>query len=167
MAEMFPTDIERLAEAVLHRARQKGMTLATAESCTGGLVMAALTAVAGSSDVAERGFVTYANAAKSEMLGVPAAVIEANGAVSEPVARAMAEGALAASTAGLAVAITGVAGPGGGTADKPVGLVWFALATRGGATTAREMRYGDLGRGQIRLATVRTALDLLFGGLNG
>ena len=163
---MFPIEVERLAEAVLHRARDKGLTLATAESCTGGLVAAALTGIAGSSDVFERGFVTYANAAKMQMLGVPAATLDAEGAVSEATARAMAEGAIAASSAGFAVAITGIAGPGGGSADKPVGLVWFALAERGGPTSAREMRYGDLGRGQVRLASVRTALDMLFGGLN-
>jgi nicotinamide-nucleotide amidase len=162
---MFPTDIERLAEAVLHRARDKGVTLATAESCTGGLVMGALTCIPGSSDVVERGFVTYANAAKTGMLGVPAEMIEAQGAVSEAVARAMAEGALRASAAGVAVAITGIAGPGGGTADKPVGLVWFALARRDAVTAVHEMRYGDLGRGQVRLCAVRTAREMLFAGL--
>jgi nicotinamide-nucleotide amidase len=162
---MFPTDYQRLAEAVLHRARGKALLLATAESCTGGLVAAALTAVAGSSDVVDRGFVTYSNAAKTEALGVPAALIESQGAVSEAAARAMAEGALKASSAGVAVAITGIAGPGGGSADKPVGLVWFAAAIRDGETRSREMRYGDLGREAVRMAAVWTALEMLFEGL--
>src|SRR5580698_10606896 len=108
--------------------------LATAESCTGGLIAGALTEIAGSSDVVERGFVTYSNAAKTELLGVPAALIDTEGAVSEPVARRMAEGALAHSAADLAVSVTGIAGPGGGTDKKPVGLVWFGLARRGTAT---------------------------------
>ena len=159
---MFPTDIERLAEAVLGAARGRGRKLAAAESCTGGLVMGALTAVPGSSDVVDRGFVTYSNAAKTAVLGVPAEVIARDGAVSEASARAMAEGAIAASDADVAVAVTGVAGPGGGTADKPVGLVWFALARRDGETESQVMRYGDLGRNPVRLASVRTALEMLF-----
>ena len=162
---MFPLDTLRLAEAVLFKAREKKVRLATAESCTGGLVAAALTAVPGSSDVVDRGFVTYCNAAKAELLGVPAATIEAEGAVSEATARAMAEGALKASPAGAAVAVTGVAGPGGGSAEKPVGLVWFAVAVRDGATAAKAMRYGDLGRDEVRMAAVFTALELLFADL--
>ena len=182
-------DCVAAAETLLARCRQAGLTLATAESCTGGLVAAALTAVPGSSDVFERGFVTYSNAAKADMIGVPAELIAREGAVSEAVARAMADGALAASRADLAVAVTGVAGPGGGTAAKPVGLVHLAVAIRaarpargapagtgqGGATTGtgpggapihrslrhRERRYGDLGRGEIRLRSVLEALDLL------
>jgi nicotinamide-nucleotide amidase len=159
---MFTTDTLRLAEAVLHRAREKGLLLATAESCTGGLVAAALTAVAGSSDVVDRGFVTYSNAAKAELLGVPPGTLEAEGAVSEATARAMAEGAVKASRAAAAVAITGIAGPGGGSAEKPVGLVWFAVALRDGPTAAQAMRYGDLGRDKVRMVSVFTALELLF-----
>ena len=135
--------------------------MATAESCTGGLIAGCLTEVAGSSDVVDRGFVTYSYAAKNAMLDVSMAMIEDHGAVSEPVARAMAEGALAHSTADLSVAVTGVAGPGGGTADKPVGLVHLACARRGGETAHREQRFGDLGRAGIREATIREALEML------
>ena len=142
-----------------------GRTIATAESCTGGLVAALLTAVPGSSAVLERGFVTYSNAAKAEAIGVDRALIVAHGAVSEPVARAMAAGALAASRADVAVAITGVAGPGGGSADKPVGLVHFGIAARGASPGHLERRYGDLGRAGIRRAAVADALTLLEGAL--
>jgi nicotinamide-nucleotide amidase len=135
--------------------------VATAESCTGGLIAGCLTEIAGSSTVVDRGFVTYSNEAKNVMLDVPMALIEGHGAVSEPVARAMAEGAVAHSLAHMAVACTGVAGPGGGTADKPVGLVHLACARDGKATLHREQRYGDLGRGGIREATVHTALEML------
>ena len=138
-----------------------GRTVATAESCTGGLVAGLLTAVPGSSAVFERGFVTYSNAAKAEAIGVPAALIEANGAVSESVARAMAEGALRASRADVAVSITGVAGPGGGSPEKPVGLVHFGLAVRDGPTRHREVRFGDPGRAGIRREAVAVALGLL------
>jgi nicotinamide-nucleotide amidase len=134
--------------------------VATAESCTGGLIAAALTAIAGSSDVVDRAFVTYSNQAKNEMLGVDLALIAAHGAVSEPVARAMAEGALARSRADVTVAVTGVAGPGGGSAEKPVGLVWFGRALRGGGThSERHVFPGD--RAAVRAATVRKALELL------
>ena len=151
------------AEAVLAVLRARGQLVATAESCTGGLIAAALTAVAGSSDVVDRGFVTYSNAAKTELLGVPAALIEAHGAVSEAVARAMAEGAVARSPAALAVSVTGVAGPGGGTPGKPVGLVWFGLARRGAATLTESRVFpGD--RAAVRLATVRHAFALLTAG---
>lgn len=135
--------------------------LATAESCTGGLVAAALTAVAGSSAVVDRGFVTYSNAAKTRMLSVPAALIESHGAVSEPVARAMAEGARRQSDAQVTVSVTGVAGPGGGTADKPVGLVHFASAGPHGVIHV-EHRFGDIGREAVRLESVRQALDMLL-----
>jgi nicotinamide-nucleotide amidase len=146
--------------ALLQACREKKLMLATAESCTGGLLAGALTAIAGSSDVVERGFVVYSNAAKHEMLGVPMAVIEAHGAVSEPVARALAEGAIARSKADIAVSITGVAGPGGGSAEKPVGLVHFATARRGGATIAeRRIFPGD--RDMVRLAAVAAALSLI------
>lgn len=151
------------AEALLALLRRREQRVATAESCTGGLIAAALTAVAGSSDVVDRGFVTYSNAAKTELLGVAAALIEAHGAVSEAVARAMAEGAVARSPAELAVAVTGVAGPGGGTAAKPVGLVWFGLARRSGATLSESRVFpGD--RAAVRLATVRHAFALLAAG---
>ncbi len=143
---------------VLYRAR--GWRLATAESCTGGLIAAALTHVAGSSDVVDRGFVTYSNAAKTEMLGVAATLIEQHGAVSQPVAAAMAQGALAGSLAEVSVSVTGVAGPGGGTALKPVGLVWFGCARRGGdVRTEHRIFPGD--RAAVRAATVGFALGLL------
>jgi len=150
----------RDATMLLETCRRHGLALATAESCTGGLIAAALTAIPGSSDVVDRGFVTYSNEAKTELLGVPAALIEAEGAVSELVARAMAEGALARSRADLTVAVTGVAGPGGGTAAKPVGLVWFGLARRDGATLGESRIFpGD--RTAIREATVAHAFALL------
>jgi nicotinamide-nucleotide amidase len=149
------------AAAVLEAFRARGWKLATAESCTGGLVAGVLTDVPGSSAVVERGFVTYSNEAKTDILGVPADLIETNGAVSEPVARAMAEGALARSRAHVAVSITGVAGPGGGSAAKPVGLVHFGLAVKGRPTVHLERRYGDLGRAEIRDRAVEDALMLL------
>ncbi|MCZ8098727.1 MAG: nicotinamide-nucleotide amidohydrolase family protein [Burkholderiales bacterium] len=153
--------LEHRAASLLAHLRARGLTVATAESCTGGLVAAALTAIPGSSDVVDRGFVTYSNGAKVDMLGVPAALIATHGAVSEPVARAMAEGALRASSAGVTVSLTGIAGPGGGSAGKPVGLVHLAAARRGGPTLHLERRYGDLGRAAIREAAVRDALDLV------
>ena len=158
---MFPDDIETLARTVVEAAAARRLTVVTAESCTGGLVSAALTSVAGSSAVVECGFVTYSNAAKSELLGVPAALIDRHGAVSEPVARSMAGGALARSVAQVSVAVTGIAGPGGGTADKPVGLVHFAAAGPEGLVHV-ERRFGDIGREAVRLASVRVALDLLL-----
>jgi nicotinamide-nucleotide amidase len=141
-------------------ARAKGLKIAAAESCTGGLVAGLLTEIPGSSDVVERGFVTYSNQAKEELLGVPHAILEAYGAVSEQTARAMARGALKQSRAGLAVSVTGIAGPGGGTADKPVGLVHFAAA-RGDKVIHRECRFGDIGRSEVRLKSVEMALELL------
>lgn len=143
--------------ADLLRARQ--WLLATAESCTGGLIAGACTDLAGSSDWFERGFVSYSNAAKSELLGVPPALIAVHGAVSEPVARAMAEGALAHSHAQLAIAVTGVAGPGGGSADKPVGTVWFGWALPGQVRSER--RRFDGNRAAVRAATVHYALQTL------
>ena len=157
--------LDARATALLQACRARGWMVATAESCTGGLVAALLTEIPGSSDVVERGFVTYSNEAKSEMLEVPAVVIAGHGAVSEPVARAMAEGALAHSRADVAVSITGVAGPGGGSAEKPVGLVHFGLATRDRPTRHLERRYGDLGRTQVRARAVEDALALLEGAL--
>ena len=156
-------DEELLAEAraLLDLCRTKKLTIATAESCTGGLVAATLTEIAGSSDVLERGFVTYSNAAKTAMLGVPADVIARFGAVSRETAEAMAQGALAHSPADLAVSITGIAGPGGGSPGKPVGLVHFAAAARGGPLAHHEARFGDIGRAQVRNVSVKQALDML------
>lgn len=158
---MTHAEIAARATAVLAAARAQGVMIATAESCTGGLIAAALTDIPGSSDVVERGFVTYSNTAKSEMLGVPEALIRDHGAVSAEVAGAMALGALKHSRAGLAVSITGVAGPGGGTATKPVGLVYFAVAAADGRVNRVERRFGALSRATIRKKAVRTALSLL------
>ena len=149
------------AAALLDAYKAKGLKIATAESCTGGLVAALLTEISGSSAVVERGFVTYSNEAKTDLVGVPADLIAAHGAVSESVARAMAEGALAHSRADVTVGITGVAGPTGGTATKPVGLVHFGLARKGVATLHLERRFGDLGRETIRRRAVEDALSLL------
>jgi nicotinamide-nucleotide amidase len=150
-----------LAAELLEACRLQGESIVTAESCTGGLVAATLTAVPGSSDVFERGFITYANAAKSEMLGVPYWLIERHGAVSEDVARAMAGGALTHSQASLAVAVTGIAGPDGGTREKPVGLVHFAAARRDTPIIHDKVLYGDLGRAEIRKRSVERAIALL------
>ena len=151
---------EARARAVLEAARGKGWMVTAAESCTGGLVSAALTDIAGSSDVFDRGFVTYSYPSKTALLGVPETMLAENGAVSEPVARAMARGALDASGADLAVAITGVAGP-GGSETKPEGLVWFAVATRAGVRSEKRA-FGPLGREIVRLRSVETALDLML-----
>lgn len=155
--------LSALAAEVLAGARAHGDLIATAESCTGGLVSAALTAVPGSSDVFERGFVTYTNTAKSEMLGVPFWLIEKHGAVSEEVARAMAGGALSHSNATIAVSITGIAGPGGGTTDKPVGLVHFAAERCDVPTLHKRMAFGDIGRDAVRRRSVACALEMLRG----
>jgi nicotinamide-nucleotide amidase len=154
-------DRRALARSVLAAARRKGVTVATAESCTGGLVVAALTDIAGSSDVVDRGFVTYSNPAKIAMLGVDERLIATHGAVSAEVAAAMALGALKQSRASLAVAITGIAGPGGGSADKPVGLVHFAVAAADGRVNRVERRFGALGRARVRAAATAAALTLL------
>lgn len=159
-----PALLERAA-VVLEDCRARRWTIATAESCTGGLIAGLLTEVPGSSAVIGYGFVTYANAAKSRLLGVDESLLAAHGAVSQPVAKAMAEGALAAASADLAVAVTGIAGPGGGSVEKPVGLVHFGLAIRGGETRTEERRFGDLGRAVVRGRAVETALDLLEGAL--
>lgn len=151
-----------LARRVLEACKSNGLMAATAESCTGGMVAAALTDVAGSSAVVDRGFVTYSNEAKADMLGVPKALIEAHGAVSEPVARAMAEGALRHSQAQIAVSITGIAGPGGGSVEKPEGLVHFARASRGGVTIAVKKEFGPLGRAEVRRLSVHQALQMLL-----
>ncbi|PHM18801.1 MAG: damage-inducible protein CinA [Curvibacter sp. PD_MW3] len=149
-----------LVEQLAARLLQRQWLLATAESCTGGLIAGACTDLSGSSNWFERGFVTYSNAAKSEQLGVPAVLIDTHGAVSEDVARAMAVGALAHSHAQVAVAVTGVAGPTGGTAEKPVGLVWFGFALPGQVLTEKMHFAGD--RAAVRAATVRHALTRLL-----
>lgn len=150
------------AVALLQDCRARGLLLATAESCTGGLIAAILTEVPGSSDVFERGFVTYSNSAKSELLGVPYWLIERHGAVSEDVARAMAGGALLHSHASLAVAVTGIAGPDGGTEEKPVGFVCFAAGRRDAPIQSECVSFGDLGRTEIRRRSVERAIDLLL-----
>lgn len=155
------------AASLLEAARERGDLLATAESCTGGLLAATLTAITGASDVFERGFVTYSNTSKSEMLGVPAWLIERHGSVSEDVARAMVGGALTHSRATLAVAITGIAGPGGGTPDKPVGLVHLAAARRDAPVAHERLLFGDVGRNEIRRESVVQALALLASLLRG
>ncbi len=155
-ADLATQWVTPLADAL----RARGWRIATAESCTGGLIAAACTALAGSSDWFERGFVTYSNVAKTEQLGVNALLIAQHGAVSEPVVRAMAEGALLHSAADIAVAVTGIAGPGGGTADKPVGLVWLAIAKREAATQSERLQLsGD--RAAVRADTVALALKRL------
>jgi nicotinamide-nucleotide amidase len=158
---MFPQALLSQAEALLAMARNKAIRIATAESCTGGLIAGLLTEIPGSSDVVERGFVTYSNEAKEELLGVPRALLAEHGAVSAPVARAMADGALKHSRAQLCVAVTGIAGPGGGSAEKPVGLVYIAAARAPGDIIVKEHRFGDIGRDAIRMATLREALNLL------
>ena len=158
---MLDDALQNLAVDVLEACRRAGLAVAAAESCTGGLIAAALTAVPGSSDVVDRGFVTYSNAAKTDMLGVPAALIAGHGAVSAEVARAMADGALAHSAADLAVAVTGIAGPAGGTPDKPVGLVFVAAGKCGARTHAWECRFaGD--RAAVRRAAAERALLALL-----
>ena len=154
-------ELRAAATAVLDACRARGLKIATAESCTGGLVAGALTDIAGSSDVLDRGFVTYSNEAKQQMLGVPTDTIKKYGAVSRDTAEAMARGALGAGNADLVVAITGIAGPGGGNADRPVGLVHFAAASRAGVLSHREMRYGDIGRNAVRHKSVLQALMML------
>ena len=164
MSERVEIDAALLAQAtaLLEAARVCGETVATAESCTGGLVAATLTAIPGSSDVFERGFLTYSNSAKSEMLGVPVWLIERHGAVSEDVARAMAGGALTHSRASLAVSVTGIAGPDGGSEEKPIGLVHFAAGRRDEPIRHERVLFGDLGRAEIRRRSVEQALLLLL-----
>jgi nicotinamide-nucleotide amidase len=158
---MFDRETLELAEQVLAAFRSRGLKLATAESCTGGLVAGALTEIPGSSDVVLAGFVTYSNEAKQGMIGVAQETLARHGAVSEATAREMAEGALKRSNADAAVAITGIAGPGGGSAEKPVGLVHFAVAARGGAMLHEEHRFGALSRSEIRRRSVLAALRLV------
>jgi nicotinamide-nucleotide amidase len=149
------------ARALLDLCRGKRLKIAAVESCTGGLLAATLTEIAGSSDVFERGFVTYSNEAKQAMVGVAATLLERHGAVSRETAEAMAKGAIAHAPVELAVSITGIAGPGGATAGKPVGLVHLAAASRRGRLIHRERRYGDIGRAQVRRASVTDALAML------
>jgi nicotinamide-nucleotide amidase len=158
---MIEDDLSKAAKHLLEVCRAAKLKIATAESCTGGLVVATLTEIAGSSDVVDRGFVTYSNAAKEKMLGVASETLRRFGAVSQETADVMAQGALSRSDAGLAVAITGVAGPGGGSAKKPVGLVYFAAAARDGRRLQREKRYGKIGRRRVRLRSVGEALAML------
>jgi nicotinamide-nucleotide amidase len=158
---MFDLELTSRTEKLLQSLREKKLMLATAESCTGGLIAGLLTEIAGSSDVVDRGFVTYSNEAKNECLGVPGELLEEFGAVSEEVARAMAKGAVHRSRASIAVAVTGVAGPSGGTDEKPVGLVHLAVARSGGAITHKRLKLGDVGRATVRMATVAEAIGLL------
>ena len=158
---MFPADLIDEAQRLLAELRARHMMLAIAESCTGGVLTGLLTETPGASDVIERGFVTYSDKAKISCLGVRPQLLARYGAVSPEVARAMAEGALVHSEADLAIAVTGIAGPGGGTAEKPVGLVRLAIATAGGTPLDTELRFGDLGRSRIRMETVRAALGFV------
>jgi len=160
MSSLFSAELLHEARALLSELQQRAMTLATAESCTGGLLAGLLTEIPGASATVERGFITYSNAAKSALLGVDARLIADVGAVSEQVARAMAEGALAHAPVNMAVAVTGIAGPDGGTADKPVGLVYLAVAMKEHRTLVRECRFGAIGRCEIRLASVGAAVAL-------
>ncbi|MGH6827415.1 MAG: CinA family protein [Rhizomicrobium sp.] len=157
---MFEPALLETARALLDRARAKKIRFATAESCTGGLIAALLTEIPGSSDVMDRGFVIYSDVAKEELLGVPVSLLRQHGAVSAEVARAMSEGARARSRAEVAVAVTGIAGPGGGSPEKPVGLVYIAISSVG-RPSAHEYRFGDLGRGEVRLRSVAEAIRLL------
>lgn len=160
-----PHRIWELAQAIVDKAGAEGMMIATAESCTGGMIAAAITDVPGASAVLDRGFVTYSNEAKADMLGVPLALTALHGAVSGPVARAMAKGALQNSRAEIAVSVTGVAGPSGGSASKPVGLVWFGLAVKGGAVRVERRVFADADRNLVRLRATETALGLVLRGL--
>ncbi len=158
---MFPDRLRNLALLTMDDAAERRLRIATAESCTGGLVAALFTDLAGSSKVFERGFVTYSNRAKEELLGVPGDMLADYGAVSEPVVRMMAEGALENSRANIALAITGIAGPGGGTAMKPVGTVHFACIRENRAMIHEMRQFGDIGRSEVRLASVELALEMI------
>ncbi|MGJ7041929.1 nicotinamide-nucleotide amidase [Shinella sp. BE166] len=159
---IWPKDIEDTARGIVADFTERKLLIATAESCTAGLIAGAITEISGSSSVFDRGFVTYSNEAKREMIGVANATLKAHGAVSRETALEMAQGAIGNSGANISVAVTGIAGPGGGTEEKPVGLVHLAAARTGYETLHREMRYGDIGRSAVRLATVRTALEMLI-----
>jgi nicotinamide-nucleotide amidase len=159
---MFTAEILALAEKIIREFSAEKLMVSTAESCTGGLIAGALTEISGSSAVVDRGFVTYTNTAKMEMLGVREQTLARFGAVSEETARQMVHGALFRSRAAFAVAVTGIAGPGGGSAEKPVGLVHLAAKSRQGALMHHKMLYGDIGRDKVRLATIKTALEMLL-----
>ncbi|MCV9942904.1 MULTISPECIES: CinA family protein [unclassified Rhizobium] len=161
MMSLFPDDILSAAETIIRDFTAAGLMVSTAESCTGGLIAGALTEISGSSAVVDRGFVTYTNSAKIEMLGVQVETLLRFGAVSEETARQMVHGALFRSRAEIAVAVTGIAGPGGGSAEKPVGLVHLAAKSRAGTLIHRRMLYGDIGRSEVRVATIRTALEMV------
>ncbi|GAB5459623.1 MAG: CinA family protein [Henriciella sp.] len=161
MSHMFPERVRNLGLLVMDEAAERRVKIATAESCTGGLLAALFTEFAGSSKVLERGFVTYSNQAKSELLSVPGDILADYGAVSEPVARLMAEGALEASRANLAISITGIAGPGGGTPMKPVGTVHIACARENKAMMHEMLTLGDIGRHEVRMATLEAALEMI------
>lgn len=158
---MYSDDIIKLATEVLELARSNGDKIATAESCTGGLIIGALTEIAGSSDVVDRGFITYSNLAKQQVLLVNPLTLDTHGAVSEETAAEMVGGALTESEASIAVSVTGIAGPGGGSADKPVGLVHIAAQKRGAPTLHEKHEFGDIGRSEVREATIVAALNLL------
>ena len=158
---MFPPDIHDLARKLVESCAAQKRLIATAESCTGGLIAGAITEIPGASDIFERGLITYGNLAKSEMLGVPAALIERHGAVSAEVAEAMAQGAIQKSRADIAVSATGIAGPGGGSTEKPVGLVFFGIAARAGAAFHQRVQFKG-GRDEVRLQSVKEALRLLL-----
>ena len=160
MTSLFSADLYAAAETLLAELQRHALLIVTAESCTGGLLAGLLTEVPGSSGMVERGFVTYSNAAKCELLGVSADLIARHGAVSAEVARAMAEGALARTPAHIAVSVTGIAGPDGGSPEKPVGLVYLAVASHGETTRVREVRFGDIGRREVRLGSVREGVAL-------
>lgn len=159
---LFANDIGERARRIIAEYGARGQMIATAESCTGGLIASAITEIPGSSAVLDRGFVTYTNQAKMDLLGVLGKTLDDYGAVSKETALQMVAGALCRSRAGVAVAVTGIAGPGGGSAEKPVGLVHLAAKARSGRLIHHEMRYGDIDRTDIRLATLRTALDMLL-----
>jgi nicotinamide-nucleotide amidase len=159
---LFPADITAMTESIIRDFTAAGLMVSTAESCTGGLIAGALTEISGSSAVIDRGFVTYTNTAKMQMLGVQEETLARFGAVSEETARQMVHGALFRSRADLAVAVTGIAGPSGGSPEKPVGLVHLAAKSRSGKLIHRKVLYGDIGRTEIRLATIRTALQMLI-----
>jgi len=158
---MTDSEVLDAATALLELCKRKKLTLATAESCTGGLVAGAISEISGSSLVLDRGFVTYSNLAKQQMLGVTPATIDVYGAVSKECADEMAKGALAHASVDLAVSITGIAGPTGAVSGKPIGLVFFCAASRNGRVIAHERRYGDIGRGKVRRASVLEALAML------
>ena len=159
---LFPADITAMTESIIRDFTAAGLMVSTAESCTGGLIAGALTEISGSSAVVDRGFVTYTNTAKMQMLGVQEETLARFGAVSEETALQMVHGALFRSRADLAVAVTGIAGPSGGSPEKPVGLVHLAAKSRSGKLIHRKMLYGDIGRTEVRLATIRTALQIVI-----